>query len=69
MSISLENVQNVAVIVKSKFHIFLMLILTIVFFRWVATPGPTPQEEAKAEQERQMELKVSSHICIGYPLS
>ena len=32
VSISLENVQNVAVIVKSKLHIFLMLILTIVFF-------------------------------------
>ena len=26
---------------------------------WVATPGPTPQEEAREEQERQMELKVS----------
>ena len=32
-------------------------------FRWVATPGPTPQEEAKAEQERQMELKVSLQAC------
>ena len=27
--------------------------------RWVATPGPTPQDIAREEQEQQMELKVS----------
>ena len=34
--------------------------------RWVATPGPTPQEIAREEQEQQMELKVSfcPYLCI-----
>ena len=31
--------------------------------RWVATPGPTPQEIAREEQEQQMELKVS--FCVS----
>ena len=34
--------------------------------RWVATPGPTPQEIAREEQEQQMELKVSFCISLLY---